>query len=100
MKRLLILLFFSFSFSGCIGTLMSGVGGPGTIKGPYGGVKTDIECLKETYTPDANGKKHYVSGTFFGALMIIDIPFSCIFDTLVLPSTIGTDPNGKSKNEY
>jgi len=44
------------------------------IKGPrvYGGVKTDLRCMKG----------------LAGAILIFDLPFSAIFDTVLLPVTI------------
>ena len=83
--------------SGC-GSLNSRLGS-GQEGHPYSGVKMDIgviQCaLPAPYAKENRGTSYFISIPFsllVSALFVIDLPFSFVADTLLLPLDIATPP--------
>lgn len=79
----------------CLGVLL-GLSGCGTIlaltdAGPgnplvYGGVRLEAGFLHEVFTTEGDPSASW--GRMFTPLVILDLPFSLVLDTAVLPVTI------------
>ena len=74
MKKYIVLTLILFLFNGCVATLL-------TIDDTklYSGTRLNVHSIKENVPEDINWMK------VFKILNIIDLPFSLVFDTILLP---------------